>query len=153
MSYSFKESGLFSPIRERGDALTLINYAAKGFYFVAAIQIVVGFLVLPSAILDGCLYAVFGFFLHKFQSRTAAVLLLLLSAAAMLITVANRLGISEMGGTNIFLAALVLVMSVRAVEATFKLHGRLRQTRSVPGYTSAPEPPVHARQDAPEQVR
>jgi hypothetical protein len=40
--------------------------------------------------------------------------------------VLNRLGITALGGNNIFLAVIMLVVAARAVEATFKLHGRYR---------------------------
>jgi hypothetical protein len=42
------------------------------------------------------------------------------------VTVLNRLGVTAEGGKNIFLAVIMLVVAVRAVEATFKLHGRYR---------------------------
>jgi hypothetical protein len=60
----------------------------------------------------------------KWKARTAAVLLLLLAGLAAVVTVMNKLGIMAEGGTNIILALIVLWAAVRAVEATFKLHGK-----------------------------
>jgi hypothetical protein len=51
-------------------------------------------------------------------------LLLLLSGSMVVVTFLNRFGITNDGGTNIFLALLVFWSATRAVEATFKLHGR-----------------------------
>ena len=42
----------------------------------------------------------------------------------MIVTVANKLGENLGGGTNIFLAVIVLWAAIRAVEATFKLRGK-----------------------------
>jgi hypothetical protein len=41
-------------------------------------------------------------------------------------TVLNRLGLMSEGGKNVLLAAIMLIVAIRAVEATFKLRGRFR---------------------------
>jgi hypothetical protein len=65
--------------------------------------------------------------LRVWQSRVAAVLLLLVTGIQGLVTILNRLGVTTQGGTNIILAFIMLVIAVRAVEATFKLHGAYRE--------------------------
>jgi hypothetical protein len=63
-------------------------------------------------------------FLRRFNSRTAAIVLFILASVAMAVTVANKAGANLGGGTNIILALIVLWAAIRAVEATFKLHGK-----------------------------
>jgi hypothetical protein len=124
MATAAKKMGMFSSIDTREDALKMCKDAASGFFFVAALQGAIGFFLMPSMLVDGVLLAVLAFFLMKSQSRAAAVLLLLVSAGQATITVLNRLGLAQMGGKNIFLAVIMLIVAVRAVEATFKLQGR-----------------------------
>ncbi len=97
---------------------------------VAAIQLIIGFLILPNIILDGILFAVFGLILWKWNSRISAIILLLLSCATVVITFMNKIGNTSSGGTNVFLAIILLVVAIRAIEATFKLHGRFAKESS-----------------------
>jgi hypothetical protein len=78
----------------------------------------------PSVLIDAGILALLGLILMKWHSRTAAVLLLLVSLGQATVTVLNRLGVTAMGGKNIVLAIIMVIVAVRAVEATFKLHGR-----------------------------
>jgi cobalamin synthase len=130
-----KKAGWFSKIASREDALKIIKDTSNGFFVVAAIQAALSFLVGYSILFDAALYAVGGFFLRKFNSRVAAVLLLLLAAIGAGVTFANKVGANLGGGNNIFLALIVLWAGVRAVEATFKLHRRF--ARSDPPATGA----------------
>jgi hypothetical protein len=57
------------------------------------------------------------------KSRTAAVLLLWFSGLGVSVAI-MRLGVMLERGANIILALIVLWAAVRAVEATFKLHGK-----------------------------
>ena len=61
------------------------------------------------------------------MSLVAAVLLLLVSLGQSAVTVLNRLGMTQLGGKNIILAVIMVIVAVRAVEATFKLQGRFTQ--------------------------
>src|SRR3989338_1710722 len=91
------------------------------FAAVAAIQFMFGFFVYQPAILDGALYLVLGFIFWKFKSRVAAVLLLLLSGAAIVVTFMNKISVqSDGGGTNLILAIIILYAAIRSVEAAFK---------------------------------
>ena len=124
MATAEKKMGMFSSIDTREDALKMCKDVALGFFFVAGLQGAMGFFLMPSMLIDAAVLAALAFFLMKSQSRVAAVLLLLVSAGQAAITVLNRLGLTQMGGKNIFLAAIMLIVAVRAVEATFKLQGR-----------------------------
>ena len=101
--------------------------AALGFLVVAGLQAVVGFFLMPGVLIDAVILTVLALFLMKARSRAAAVLLLLVSLGQAVVTVLNRLGMTAMGGKNIFLAAIMVIVAVRAVEATFKLQGRFTQ--------------------------
>jgi hypothetical protein len=119
-----KKLGWLSTIESRDDALKVVRESSSGFFLVAAIQAALSFVVGFSILFDAAVYAIGGFFLRRFKSRVAAVVLLLLAALAAFATLANRFGEKVGGGSNIILAAIVLWTAIRAVEATFKLRGR-----------------------------
>jgi hypothetical protein len=91
---------------------------------IGVIQGLIGFFLFPTVLIDAALYVVLGLVLMFVKSRIAAVLLLLLSGMSVVITIMNRLGITADGGTNIFLAIIIFWTAIKAMEATFKLHGR-----------------------------
>jgi len=59
-----------------------------------------------------------------FKSRIVAILLLLLAIVTVLLTLKIFSGHGFSGGLNIILAAFVVWVGVRAVEATFKLRAK-----------------------------
>ena len=127
-----KKMGMFSTIESREDAIEMATGAAKGFLFVAVLQAVIGVALVPAALLDAAVLALLGLILLKSQSRVAAALLLLMSLGEGVVTVMNRLGMMKAGGNNVILAVIMVIVGVRAVEATFKLHGRFgKPPRSV----------------------
>jgi len=121
MAEAKKKSALTSRITTREDALATIKEASTGFFVVAAIMAALSFLIGFTVLVDAALFVVLAFLVRRFHSRVAAVLLLLLAVADAAATVANKLGYDAGGGSNIFLAAIVLWAAIRAVEATFKL--------------------------------
>jgi hypothetical protein len=127
-----KKSGMFAKIESREDAQKMVRDAAYAFYFTAALQGVIGYFILKSMIADGVLYAVLAFSLHKSSSRIAAVLLFLLTLISFVVTIMNKIGATNQGGGNIFLASIVLIISVRAIEATFKLRGKFKEAAPNP---------------------
>jgi hypothetical protein len=118
-----KKAGIFARIGSRGDALKTVKDTSMVFFFIAALQAGIGLFIAPSIILDAILFAVLAGILLKWRSRISAVLLLLLGSGALVMTVLNIFGITAMGGTNIILATIIVWAAIRAVEATFKLHG------------------------------
>jgi hypothetical protein len=121
-----KKNRLFSPITTGDDALNMIREASIAFFCLAALQGLLGMALAPAMLIDALIVAVLAGILMKWRSRIAAVGLLLVSGAGLAVTVLDRLGVTAEGGKNIFLAVIMLVVAVRAVEATFKLHGRYR---------------------------
>jgi hypothetical protein len=124
MADGAKKKSLFAKIENRQDALKTVRDASWGFLFVAALQGLLGFLLFPSMIIDAVILVVLAGALMKWHSRTAAVLLLLVSGVEAVVTFLNRIGLASQGGKNVFLSAIMLIAAIRAVEATFKLHGR-----------------------------
>ena len=123
MTTKAKKVGMFSSIDAREDALKMARSAAHAFLFVAALNVAMGLLLQPSAFVDAIALTVLGVILLKWHSRVAAVLLLLISLGQGAVTVLNRLGVTA-GGKNMILAVIMVIVAVRAVEATFKLQGR-----------------------------
>ncbi len=128
MAVAPKRNGLFSAIANRDDALKVVKDSSSAFFFLAAIEAALG-LFIPRAtstdlLLDALAYLVLGAILRKWHSRIAAVILLLAAIGSGAVTLLNNVGITSAPGTNVGLAIAVLVVAARAVEATFKLHGR-----------------------------
>ena len=122
-----KKQGLFSSIETRDDALKMIRSASTGFFTVAALQALIGVFLMPAILIDAVILTVLALILRKWNSRVAAVLLLLMASAEAIVTVLNRIGVMAEGGKNIFLAFIMLVLAIRAAEASFKLHGSLAE--------------------------
>ena len=128
MSQPTKKNGLFSKIESRADAEKTVRDGAMAFFFVAGLQGLLGVFLAPSMLFDAAILATLGVILKKWHSRVAAVLLLVVTGAQFGITLLNRVGATSLGGKNVILAVIMLIVAVRVVEATFKLHGSLRGT-------------------------
>ena len=120
-----KKNAWFGKIETREEALKVIKDSSYGFFFIAVLQAVIGFALGMNLWLDAVLYLIFGGILLKFKSRVAAILLLLLTSGALVMTFINKINpdpSSRTGGTNLFLAVIMIWTSIRAIQATFKLH-------------------------------
>lgn len=123
-----KGSGFFSKITTVDESKKFCVDAAKGFYFVAVLQGGIGFFIDPSLLIDAFVFALLAFFLHKYQSRTSSVLLLIMAVLSIVSTFYNKVNVDEaVGGNNMFLAIIILYIAVRAVEASFKFHKYSKQ--------------------------
>lgn len=122
-----KKISLFGKLEAKSDAEKTAKDCAYGFYAIAAIQTALSFFLSFSVLLDAALYTICGFFILKKHSRFAAVFSLLLAVGGLFVTFANITGANLGGGNNIFLALIVAWVAIRAVEATFKLHGKYKE--------------------------
>jgi apolipoprotein N-acyltransferase len=122
-----KKKGSFSKLESREDALKLVKDTSSAFFVIAVLQAALAYWIGLSILFDAVIYAVGGFFLRRFNSRVAAVALLVLALVGACVTVANRIGANLGGGNNFILASIVLWAAVRAVEATFKLRGKFSE--------------------------
>lgn len=104
------------------EAQQVIRSSATGFLVIAGLQAVLGFFVAPAVLLDAALYAILGLALLFLKSRVVAIFLVLLSLLTLVTTVANRLDLMDSGGNNVFLAILLVYLSIRALLAAFALH-------------------------------
>lgn len=121
-----KQDLLFGKIETEDGALKVIKYVSNAIYVLAALQIVVWLVLLGVAtVVDWVIFAVCAFILQRYKSRAIAVILLVLSVLAIISTAINSFG-GGSGGQNVGLAFLVVFISVRAVQATYKLK-KLRQ--------------------------
>ncbi|WP_299496883.1 hypothetical protein [uncultured Shewanella sp.] len=127
MEQKAKKHGIFAKIQSREDALKTIKDCSKGFFFIAIMLACVGYFMAPSLFIDAALYAVFAGILFMWKSRIAAVCLLIIACFSTYMTIMNLLGLEAEGGSNIALAILILWSAIRAVEATFKVHGQYVQ--------------------------
>jgi hypothetical protein len=120
-----KKNSWFDKIETVEDCLSVIKDVSYGFFFVAFLQGVIGFALGANLWFDFAVYIILASILLKFKSRVAAVLLLLVTGLALVVTFLNRISPDPSlasGGTNIFLAIIIVWASVRAVQATFKLN-------------------------------
>ena len=118
------------------------------FYFIGGLQMVLWFFLGNLLILDGICNIGLSFVAHKFRSRIAAVLLLLLTVASV---VAGMLAMAMAGAHLNLLAPLLLLgrlaASIRMVYSTFRLNAQVAEdvTRMMP-----PLPPVFHKEDLPQ---
>lgn len=121
-----KRTGLLGKIENREGALKTIKESAYAFIFIALLQGAIGVFLAPSTLIDAALFFICAILLMWLKSRTVAIVLLLMSLGAVIMTVLNKIGVSTGGGSNIILAIIILFAAVKATEATFKLHGRYK---------------------------
>jgi hypothetical protein len=125
------------------DAVQVVKVCSTIFYIFAAMQIGVAFLIFaaspdvlryaglsPDAIINylatAIIIASVASALRNFNSRTAAILLLLLSLSIAATTIYNKQ--QKIASGNLFLAIVAIVTSIEAIRATFVFHGRIKET-------------------------
>jgi len=113
-------SAWFSKIETHEQALVVIKDTSNVFFFVAVLLFALSSTIGYEVLWDAAIFVVGGFFLRKFNSRAAAVILLIVATAMVGATIANLTGTNLGGGQNIILAVIVLWAAVRAVQATYK---------------------------------
>lgn len=120
------KEGFFAKIASRDDAVDTVQAASIVFVVLPVLEAAVGGFVMPALITQAVVLAVLGGILIKWRSRAVAVLLLLCSGLEV-VSIVGPFGFYLLAGTNVYwlvyLALIMLVIAVRAVDATFKLHG------------------------------
>ena len=120
----FKKNSWFSKIENRENALKVVKDTSSAFVAIAVLQAVLSYFVGFFILLDAVINLGGSFFLRRFNSRAAAVVLLILAIISIGVTIANMLGAKLGNSGNILVSLIVLWAAIRAVEATFKLHRR-----------------------------
>ena len=124
-NHTKKPVSILSKITDRDSALKVIKETSLVFIIVGIYQLVVYFFLGDVVILiDAALYIFFGFALRVWKSRTAAIILLIQAVVAAVMVIMHHLGYTNEGGASTILVVAVLFTAVRAVETTFKLHGK-----------------------------
>lgn len=125
-----RRRGIFSLIQSRQDALHVVTDASVVFLLVAAF--LAGLFVFEGerSLLDVGLFGILGFLLWRYKSALAAVTLLLVSLMRVFVTVAQTLDTGEVNWTMVAVTVIVIVTSIRAMEATLKLIGRFQSSAS-----------------------
>lgn len=121
-----RRRGIFLLIRSRQDALHVVTDASVLFLLVAAL--LAGLYVIEGerSLLDVGLFTILGILLWRYKSALAAVTLLLVSLMRVFVTVAQTLDTGDVNWTMVAITAIVIVTSIRAMEATLKLIGRFQ---------------------------
>ncbi|MFA5337746.1 MAG: hypothetical protein WC330_05390 [Candidatus Omnitrophota bacterium] len=112
----------FGAIKTKDEAIRVVKEASNGFYAVAGLNIIIGIFLWKFYIIEGVIYLTVSTLLRLLKSRGAAIVLLLISVVAAISTISNFASKANGGGRNIFLAIIVLGMSIRAIQATYKFH-------------------------------
>ena len=110
---------LFGPITSKEDAAKIVKSTAWMAVAVGVLNLLIGFFFIQNAMLDGAVYVFLGIMLLVLKSRWVAAILLLLAVGTVLMTVYNNISGGQ-GGSNIYLAVILLYYSFRAVQASFK---------------------------------
>ena len=119
-----KTIALFLKINSRESALKVVRDTSLAFFFLAALQVAVSFLLGFGLLFDAIVYAICAFCIRRFNSRAASIIVLIFATVALGVTIANKFGGQLGGGNNIILGIIIFWSAIRAVEATFKLRGR-----------------------------
>ncbi len=119
-----KKTSLLEPINSRAVALEAIQQSAIAFVVVGVLQGILGLFLSPTMLIDAFILIALGLLLAFLKSRVVALVLLPLAIMMLVFTILNSAGLTDNGGTNVFLGLVVCWAALRAVEATFKLHGR-----------------------------
>ncbi len=121
-----RRRGILSLIQSRQDALHVVTDASVVFLLVAAF--LAGLFVFEGerSLLDVGLFAILGILLWRYKSALAAVTLLLVSLMRVFVTVAQTLDTGEVNWIMVAITAIVVMTSIRAMEATLKLIGRFQ---------------------------
>lgn len=128
----------FDPITSRDGALKTIKEAAIGLLVLAGIQTVIFAFVMRSGLIDTFLLAVLALLLLWLKSRIIAILVLVYSIVEGFATLLSFAGVENLGGKNIWLAALIVWTAIKAVDATFKLHGKYAEPDVIAKAASVP---------------
>ena len=111
-----------SSIETRDDALAVVKQGTVAFFFLAALHVLL-YLVLNNYVplIDAAVVVVGALAVRELHSRPAALVLVALSGVELIVTFANELGAHLGGGSNIVLAALMVWVAVRTLQATSAL--------------------------------
>lgn len=115
-----RRASLLGRISTRAEAERMIKDCTLAYYLLAAVLLIIAIFAQTNIWLDALLYAALAFWLQRFQSLIAAILLLLAAILVFVATMLNWPG-ATVQGRNALLGVFMIWTSARAVEATLKL--------------------------------
>jgi hypothetical protein len=127
-----KKFSLLKWIDNREEALKTIKESAYVFLFIAILNGVTGFFISSLLIGYAIIFSILAILLLWLKSRIVAVLLLLVSGSSLVMTLLRNFNSTKAGGPSIILAIIVFWISIKALEATFKLHGKFKENQTGP---------------------
>src|SRR5690606_7654677 len=98
--------------------------AAITFYLAAAVLAWLAWQRGWQDLVDAGLYVVLGSLMWRFRSPVAAVTLLLVALMRMFVTIGMSIETGQVIWSYAGITVVVLFASIRAIEATLKIHGR-----------------------------
>jgi hypothetical protein len=104
----------FAKIETKEEAIRIVRQGSIFFFVAGGLQVLVALLLGPLALVDAAVYVVGGWALRQFNSRTAAIGLLVYCIIGVLLILAM--------GRPPILGVLAIFVSVRATDATLKLN-------------------------------
>jgi len=102
-------------IRSREDALDIISWGVICFTICSALFLLSAIAVNAVFFVGAISYGVGALLLHRFKSRCAAIFLCLLASLGLIIDLS--------AGATVWMDICIIILSVRVIYGTFKLHG------------------------------
>jgi hypothetical protein len=127
-----KKFSLLSRIDNREEALKIIKESSYVFLFIAILNGATGFFITPLLIGYAIIFSILAILLLRLKSRVVAVSLLLVSGSSLVMTLLRNFNSTKAGGPSIILAIIVFWISIKALEATIKLHGKFKENQNDP---------------------
>jgi len=122
-------AGFFDKIREEEDAAKIVRAGSLVFLAAGLFFTIASFWSDREIWLHGAAYIVLGFLLRQFKSRVIASILFVLVLATLLQQIQLFPHRQYAAGASIIIAAVLVFVGVRAIEATHKL----RKSAKAPG--------------------
>jgi len=127
---------MYRPIKSREGALITIKDTSAIFFILAIVNILVVYIKFPPGLelqfIESLIYAVLAAMVLERKSRAAAVLLFIQSGGGLILLTYSWLTITDdefsfAYGPRIILALILTYTAIRAVQATYLLHGKFNQ--------------------------
>ena len=116
-----KRPSSFGKIETKEAARGVLKDTSNWFYGIGALQIIGTFWAGYPSLITGIIFIVLAFLLRKLNSRVVAVLMLILSALNLVFFFYIMIWGGK-GGGNLFIVLGLTWVSIRAVQAAFRLN-------------------------------
>lgn len=127
---------MYRSIKSKEVALTTVKDTSAVFFILAIVNLLVVYIKFPHGLelqfIESLIYAVLAAMVLELKSRTTAVLLFIQSGGGFILLTYSWLTItnnefSYTYGPRVILALVLTYTAIRAVQATYLLHGKFTQ--------------------------